>query len=73
VKIFTMGFVTSATGTSLIQGNAPFIEDSAGASTQMMMAGATVADTTYDMGPLIELPTTVAPASVTLRMKFEGE
>jgi hypothetical protein len=73
IKIFTMGFVTSATGSSLIQGNAPFVENSAGADTQMMIAGATVADTTYDMGPLIELPAALAPAEVTLRVKFEGE
>lgn len=76
LKIFTMGFVTDAAGASVLN-TVPshyYIENSAsGLSAALMMAGATAADTTYDMGPLIELPTTIAPASVTVRMKFEGE
>lgn len=76
VKIFTMGFVTHATGASVFNTAVThyYLTNSiAGLSGDLMIAGASAASTTYDIGPLIELPTTIAPASVTLRVKFEGE
>jgi len=48
------------------------IENSAAAETVARLMG-TAVDTTYDLGAMIELPSTIAPASVTLKMLMIGE
>lgn len=80
LKIYTQGFVTDAAGSSKIDatGKHYYVENSAGTYTQtpggiLMFAGATAANGTYDIGPMIELPTTVAPAAATVRVLFLGE
>jgi hypothetical protein len=76
IRIYTMGIVTDATGGSVLNNDTQcyYIENSASAlSASLLIMGASAADTIYDMGPLIELPTTVAPSSTTLRILLIGE
>lgn len=47
-------------------------EDSAGAETAVRLMGSAV-NQTYDLGPLKEVPATLAPAAVTLRLLLAGE
>jgi len=74
IKIFTQGLVSgSTTGVTIEDGaTAAKVEDSAGSEGDLKLAGATP-DTTYDVGALIELPSTVAPASATLKLFLVGD
>jgi len=77
LKIFTQGFVTSDSGSSDYNGldtfTAYYVENSLGDDTVLHFAGATITDTTYDTGPMIELPNGLAPAEVTLKIMMVGE
>ena len=77
LKIFTMGIVTGSAGSAsplAASVDHYYIENSLSVAQPMiMLPGATAADTTYDLGPLIELPATIAPAAVTVRVEFMGE
>lgn len=74
--IYTMGVVTTTTGASVIEAvtSQYYLENSvAGLSSSLMLAGASGADTTFDLGPLIQLPTGLAPAAATVRILTVGE
>jgi len=73
LKIFTQGIVMGSTGVSP-SGVGAYVEDSSGSGTsgQPEIPG-TSPDETYDMGPMIELPSTIAPASVTVPLLMLGE
>lgn len=71
IKIFTQGAVTGSTAADAC-GNGALAEDSAAAETAVRLSG-TAIDTTYDLGPLIELPATIAPAAVSLPCIAVGE
>lgn len=73
LKIFTQGVVTGSTAAaSMGDYDGTKIEDSASAEGDAVIANVAV-DTTVDMGPLIELPDTIAPAATSLRMLLVGE
>jgi hypothetical protein len=69
--ILAQGFTTGGTAAGVAENGANVV-DSAGAEGTPTIPN-TVASTTYDMGPLKELPVAVAPASVTIRMMMVGE
>lgn len=71
LQIYTHGVTTGST-TATTAGNGALVEDSAAAETAVRFANSAV-DTTYDLGPLIELPSGIAPAAKTVRMMFVGE
>ncbi len=71
LKIFTQGAVTGSTAATTC-GNGALAEDSSGGEGSVRLSG-TAADTTYDMGGLIELPTTIAPTEVSLALLMVGE
>lgn len=70
IKIFTQGVTTSA-ATPDTNENGALVEDSAGVVGSVRLPN-TLADTTYDLGAMIELPDTIAPAAATLRMLMIG-
>jgi hypothetical protein len=71
ILIYTMGVVTGSTGAGATE-NGALAEDSAAAETVVRLSN-TAVDTTYDLGPLIELPSGIAPAATALRMLLLGE
>ncbi len=71
IKIFTQGFVTGATAAAVNE-NGALAKNSGGAEGAPRIPN-TVASTTYDMGGMIELPATVAPTAVTLKLLMVGE
>lgn len=71
VKIFTQGFTTGSTGAAVNE-NGALVENSAAAEGTPRIPN-TAADTTYDMGALIELPAAIAPAAVSFTMLLVGE
>jgi len=71
IKIFTQGFTTGSTAAASNE-NGALVEDSAGSEGTPRIPN-TAADTTYDMGPMIELPNGIAPAEVTLPLLMIGE
>jgi len=71
MKIFTQGAVTGSTAAADATSGAK-AENSAGAETNVRLMG-TAVDTTYDLGPLIELPNTIAPAEVSIPLLMIGE
>jgi len=71
IKIFTQGAVTGSTAAADSTSGA-LAEDSAGAETAVRLMGSSV-DTTYDLGGMIELPATIAPAEVTLKLLMWGQ
>ncbi|MBU2550230.1 MAG: hypothetical protein KKB20_17610 [Proteobacteria bacterium] len=71
IKIYTQGVVTGSTGAAVNE-NGALVENSAAAEGAPRIPN-TVADTTYDLGPLIELPAAIAPAAVTLKLLMVGE
>ncbi len=71
LKIFTQGMTTGST-TAADSASGALVENSAAAETAARLMG-TAVDTTYDLGAMIELPSTIAPASVTLKMLMIGE
>jgi len=71
LKIFTQGAVTGSTAAAAAEDGA-LAENSAAAEGTVRLPN-TVADTTYDMGGMIELPATIAPAEVTIRLLVFGE
>ncbi len=72
IKIFTQGFTTGSTGAGATE-NGALVENSVGAEAAAPRMSKTAVDTTYDMGPLIELPDGLAPAAVSLKILFIGE
>jgi hypothetical protein len=70
IKIFTQGVTTSSTAADANE-NGALVENSAAAEATVRLPN-TVADTTYDLGAMIELPVTIAPAAATLRMLLIG-
>jgi len=68
--IFTMGVVTGSTAVDDATTGA-LVEDSASAETTLRAMGVAI-DTTVDMGGLIQLPTTIAPAAATVRLELVG-
>jgi len=71
IRIYTQGVVTGSTAATACA-NGALAEDSAAAETAVRLSGSAV-DTTYDLGALIELPVTVAPAAATLKLLMLGE
>jgi len=71
IRIYTQGVVTGSTAATATESGA-LAEDSAGAETVVRLSN-TAINTTYDLGALIELPTTIAPASATLKLLMLGE
>jgi len=71
LQIYTQGIVTGSTTIANNEDGA-LLEDSA-ATEGLPRIPHTAVDTTYDIGPLIELPTGIAPAAKTVRMMFVGE
>ncbi len=71
LKIFTQGAVTGSTAAAS-SGNGALAENSAGAESAVRLSG-TAVDTTYDLGGMLELPSTIAPASVSLPLVVIGE
>jgi len=70
IKIFTQGVTTGPTAAATNE-NGALVKDSADAEGSVRLPN-TVAGTTYDLGGMIELPSSVAPAEVTLRMLMVG-
>ena len=71
MKIFTQGFTTGSTAAASNE-NGALAEDSVASEGTPRLPN-TVADTTYDMGGLIELPNGTAIAAVTLPVMVVGE
>jgi len=71
MKIYTQGVVTGSTAATACA-NGALAENSAAAETAVRLSG-TAINTTYDLGAMIKLPTTIAPASATVSMLMLGE
>lgn len=71
IKIFTQGMTTGSTAASTSASGA-LAKNSAGAETAVRLYG-TAVNTTYDLGGMIELPATIAPAAVSLTAMAVGE
>lgn len=71
IKIFTQGVVTGSTAAASNEDGA-LVTNSAGAEGVPRLPN-TAPDTTYDLGGMIELPATVAPAAVELSVLLVGE
>lgn len=73
IKIFSQGILTGATAAAAA-GNGALITTSAagGATESVVRASGTAASTSYDTGPLVEVPAALAPASFTLWAIAEG-
>lgn len=69
--IYAQGFTTGATAAAANE-NGALVVNSAGAQGVPRIPN-TAASTTYDMGPLKELPATVAPAAVSFLMMMIGQ
>ena len=72
IRIYTQGILTGTTAATT-NGNGALVAGSAGVEGSTVRIPNTAASTTYDLGPMIELPTTIAPASVTLKMLMIGD
>lgn len=71
IKIFTQGLTTGETAAAAAADGALAL-DSTGTEGTAQISG-TAAETTYDLGGMIELPATVAPAAVSLPCLAIGE
>ncbi|MEW5736070.1 MAG: hypothetical protein AB1921_14570 [Thermodesulfobacteriota bacterium] len=71
VKIFTQGFATGATAAAVNENGAK-AKNSAGTEGTPRIPN-TASNTTYDMGGMIELPASIAPAAATLKLLMFGE
>lgn len=71
IRIYTQGVVMGATPAAANESGALASKSSAAEGSVRLPN--TVASTTYDLGPMIELPTTIAPAATTLQMLLIGE
>jgi len=72
IKIFTQGVVTGASAAAVNE-NGALVKNSGGVEAAAPRLPKTAPATTYDLGPMIELPNTIAPAAVTLQMLVVGE
>ncbi len=72
IKIFTQGIRTGSTTAGGETDTGSLVEDSFGAEGNVRIPK-TAVDTTYDIGPMIELPHDSAPAAVTLQILFIGD
>lgn len=73
IKIFTQGFSTGGTtAATLNDTTGALVANSAGAEATAPQMPLTAKSSTYDMGPMIELPNGIAPAAVTLRALVIG-
>lgn len=70
IRIYTQGFKTGDTAAAVNEDGA-LVKDSTGAEGVPRIPH-TAAKTTYDMGGMIELPITVAPAATTLQLFLIG-
>lgn len=70
LKLFAQGAVTGSTATGALS-NGAYAENSAAAETVVRLSG-TAIDTTYDFGPMPELPATIAPAAFTVWAEVVG-
>lgn len=71
IKIFTQGFLTGGTVAGAAE-NGALVTDSAGAEATAPRMPKTAVNTTYDTGPMIELPNGLAPAAVTIKALVVG-
>lgn len=72
IRIYTQGFSTGATSAAGNE-NGALVKNSAGVEASAPRMPKTATSTTYDMGPMIELPTSVAPAATSLSLLMIGE
>lgn len=72
IKIFTQGVRTGSTDAAAAE-NGALVKDSSGAEAAAPRLPKTAINSTYDLGPMIELPATIAPAEVTLDVLLIGE
>lgn len=72
IKIFSEGFRTGTTPAAATGAGALAATSSGWEGTTVRIPD-TVANTTYDIGPMIELPATITPPAVTLKMLLIGE
>jgi hypothetical protein len=70
--VYTMGITTGGTGAAADSGSGALITDTAGAET-VIHANDSVASTTYDFGPLKEVPSTTDLSTVKFRVMMIGE
>jgi hypothetical protein len=70
--IYTQGVVTGATAAGATE-NGALATNSAGTEATAPRLSKTAPSTTYDLGPLIQLPATIAPAATTLQMLIIGQ
>jgi hypothetical protein len=71
IRIYTQGFKTGATAATSNE-NGALVKNSAGVEGTPRIPH-TAANTTYDMGGMIELPTSIAPAATSLQLLLIGE
>lgn len=71
LKIFTQGLVMGSTAASTYD-NGALAEDSGAAETAVRISGG-VADTTYDLGGMIEMLAATTPAAVSIVLLMMGE
>jgi len=72
IKIFTQGVLTGATAAAANEDGA-LVKNSGGVEAAAPRLPKTAANQTYDLGPMIELPSSIAPAAVTLPLLVIGE
>jgi len=72
IRVYTQGLKTGATGAGGETDTGALTKNSAGAEATVRAIN-TVASTTYDLGPMIELPAAIALASTTLQLLLIGE
>lgn len=72
ILMYTQGVLTGATAAAVNE-NGALVKNSAGAEAAAPRLPKTAASSTYDLGPMIELPNTVAPAAKTLKLLMIGE
>jgi hypothetical protein len=70
ILIYSQGIRTGSTAANAC-GNGALVEDSEAAETVVRASG-TAIDTTYDLGPLRELPAASTPSATTLQMLVIG-
>jgi len=71
ILIYAQGMRTGSTTVDACA-NGALAEDSAAAETVVRLSG-TAKDTTYDLGPLREIPAAITPAATTLQMLVIGQ
>jgi hypothetical protein len=70
--IYTQGVLTGATTVAAAETGA-LVKNSAGLEATAPRLPKTAISSTYDLGPMIELPATIAPVATTLQMLLVGQ